>query len=214
MTAKEIVLETKLIAIMRRVPENHLAETARALCRGGVRAMEITFDHERPDCARALARQLHILCEAVGDQALVGAGTVLTPEEVDIAAEAGARLIVSPNTDENVIRRTKERGLLSCPGAMTPSEIVAAHAAGADIVKLFPVQQLDASFIKAMRGPLGHIPLLAVGGTDETNAAEFVRAGACGVGVGGALVRADLITAENWGALEENARRLLRTLHT
>lgn len=213
MTAKERISDTKLIAIFRKVPEDRLVRTAEALVRGGVRVMEVTFDHSRPDSNGALVRCVRMLRDALGDGVSIGAGTVLTPEEVDIAAGAGAELIVSPNADATVIRRTKELGLVSCPGAMTPTEIVAAHQAGADFVKLFPAEQLGLPYIKALRGPLGHIPLLAVGGTDEKNAADFLRAGACGIGVGGKLVRSDLIAAGDWAALEDLARRFASALH-
>jgi len=212
MTAKQRITDTKLIAILRKVPEDKLVATAEALVRGGVRAMEITFDHGREDCHGALVRQVRMMKEALGDGVSVGAGTVLTEHEVEIAASAGAELIVSPNTDEKVIRRTKELGLVSCPGAMTPSEIVAAHAAGADFVKLFPAEQLGTAFIKAMQGPLGHIPLLAVGGADVNTAGEFIRAGACGIGVSSKLVDHRLIAVSDWAALEELARRFIGAL--
>lgn len=212
MTAKERISDTKLIAIFRKVPEDRLVRTAEALVRGGVRVMEVTFDHSRPDSNGTLVRCVRMLRDALGDGVSIGAGTVLTPEEVDIAAGVGAELIVSPNADAVVIRRTKELGLVSCPGAMTPTEIVAAHQAGADFVKLFPAEQLGLPYIKALRSPLGHIPLLAVGGADEKNAADFLRAGACGIGVGGKLVRSDLIVAGDWAALEDLARRFASAL--
>jgi len=212
MTAKQRIIETKLIAIFRKVPEEKLVATAEALVRGGVRAMEITFDHGRADCLGALTRQVRMLKDALGDGVSVGAGTVLTEQEVEIAAGAGAELIVSPNADERVIRRTKELGLVSCPGAMTPTEIVSAYQAGADFVKLFPAEQLGVPFIKAMQGPLGHIPLLAVGGADVHNAGEFIKAGAYGIGVSSKLVDHKLIAAQDWAALEERARQFIEAM--
>lgn len=174
--------------------------------------MEVTFDHGRSDCEETLARSVGMLRDALGENASIGAGTVLTPREVEIAARAGAELIISPNADATVIRRTKELSMVSCPGAMTPTEIVFAHQAGADFVKLFPAEQLGVPFIKAVQGPLGHIPLLAVGGADEKNAGEFIRAGACGIGVGGKLVKQSLIEEENWPALEELAQAYAQAL--
>ena len=212
MTTKQRIMDTKLIAIFRKVPEDKLVPTAEALVRGGMRVMEVTFDHGREDCLGALVRQVRMLKDALGDAVSVGAGTVLSEHEVEIAAGAGAELIVSPNADANVIRRTKELGLVSCPGAMTPTEIVAAHQAGADFVKLFPAEQLGTAFIKAMQGPLGHIPLLAVGGADADNAADFIKAGARGIGVGGKLVDQKLIAAADWAALEALARRFAQAL--
>ena len=212
MTTKQRIIDTKLIAIFRKVPDDKLVATAEALVRGGVQAMEVTFDHGRADCFGALVKQVRMLKDALGDGVSVGAGTVLTPEEVEIAAGAGAELIVSPNMDETVIRRTKELGLVSCPGAMTPTEIVTAYQAGADFVKLFPAEQLGVAFIKAMQGPLGHIPLLAVGGADVNNAGEFIKAGACGIGVSSKLVDHKLISACDWAALEERAAQFINAL--
>lgn len=201
------IRETKIVAILRRVPEEKLLKTVRALYAGGIRVLEITLDHAVENCAERAASAIAMCSEALGLEASVGAGTVLSPEEVGLVAQAGAKLIVSPNTDPAVIRETRERGLVSCPGALTPSEIVSAWSAGASFVKLFPAEQMGCAYIKALRGPLPHILLLAVGGADADNASEFLRAGACGLGVGGKLVNAKLIAEDDFEGLTALARR-------
>ena len=137
---------------------------------------------------------------------LVGAGTVLALEQLDMARDAGANYIITPNTNCDLIRRVKEYGLLSFPGAFTPSEIVEAYEAGADAVKVFPVGNLGPSYIKAIKAPLSHIPLMAVGGVNEKNAAGFLAAGCCGIGVGGNLVNKSWIEAGEWDKITELAQ--------
>ena len=124
---------------------------------------------------------------------MFGAGTVTTLEMLNLAKEAGAQFIVSPNTDEAIIRATVEKGMVSMPGALTPSEIVNAHNYGADFVKIFPVGNLGAEYIKAVRAPLNHIKLLAVGGVNEKNIGNFIKNGASSAGVGGNLVNKEWI---------------------
>ena len=206
------IRENRLIAILRKVPADKLVPAARAICRGGVRVLEVTLDHSRTDCAAEAAAAIRTLREALGGEISVGAGTVLTPEEVDAVADAGAELIVSPNVNEAVILRTVERGLVSCPGALTPSEIVSAWESGATFVKVFPAGVMGAKYIKDLQGPLGHIPLLAVGGVGAENAAEYLRAGVLGIGAGGKLVDAGLIRSCDWEALEANARAVCAAL--
>ena len=136
----------------------------------------------------------------------IGAGTVLTTLQLAIAREAGAQFIVTPNTDRPIIHAIKALGLLAFPGAMTPTEAQRAHAAGADAVKIFPAGTLGPAYLKAIASPLSHIPFLAVGGVNDTNIAEFLRAGAIGAGVGGNLVNREWIEREEWGKCTALAR--------
>jgi 2-dehydro-3-deoxyphosphogluconate aldolase/(4S)-4-hydroxy-2-oxoglutarate aldolase len=161
---------------------------ADALLRGGVRLVEITFNQAQPDSWADTARSIRLIGERFAGRMLAGAGTVMTLEQLRLAADAGARYIISPNVDVAVIRETRKLGLASLPGALTPTEIAAAHDAGADAVKVFPAGSLGPDYIRAIRAPLCHIPLLAVGGVTEKNCAGFVAAGCAGVGVGGNLV--------------------------
>ena len=132
--------------------------------------------------------------------------------EVEAACDAGACLVISPNVDLGVIRRTRQLGMVSMPGALTPTEIVAAYQAGADIVKLFPAGELGLGYIKAVRGPLGYIPMSAVGGVKPENVKEFLDAGVCGFGVGGQLVLSSAVKSGDDAAIEARAREFTQAI--
>ena len=137
----------------------------------------------------------------------IGAGTVLTEKQVDMTKAAGGCFIISPNTDEAVIAHTRLEGMVSIPGALTPTEIVTAHKAGADFVKLFPVSSLGASYIKAVSAPLSHIKLLAVGGVTPENMDEYFAAGAVGFGIGANIVDKKLVEAEDYAGITALAEK-------
>lgn len=198
--------QEKLIAIVRGVGPEQYLKVAEALYAGGVRLMEITFDQKAPASFRTTAEGIVRIREAMGQRMLVGAGTVLTEEQAELTAAAGGSFVVSPDVNADVIRKTVSLGMVSVPGAATPTEIVAAHRAGADFVKLFPAAQLGAGYIKAIRGPLGHIRLLAVGGVHEGNVAEFLNAGVSGFGVGGNLANRKWIEAGEFDRLTQCAK--------
>ncbi len=134
-------------------------------------------------------------------------GDAVALEQAEMARDAGARYIISPNVDPAVIKKTRAMGLVSMPGAMTPTEAHAAHAAGADFVKLFPAGVLGADYLRAMRAPLGHLLYLAVGGVNEKNIPAFMAAGAEGFGVGGNLVNREWIEAGAFGRITDLARK-------
>ena len=200
------IQEEKLVAILRGVPMDRIDGVVGALVRGGVKVLEFTFDHAEPDCVKANAEKIRHTVEKFGDQVLVGCGTTLTVEEAEAAFNAGACLMISPNVDEAVIRRAKELGMVTMPGALTPTEIVAAYNMGADIVKLFPAGELGLGYIKAVRGPLKHIPMSAVGGVKPDNVADFLNAGVCGFGVGGQLVLSKAVKSGDDAAIEARAK--------
>ena len=153
--------------------------------------------------------RIHAVRSRFPDDLLVGCGTALTVEEVEKSVAAGGQLVISPNTDAAVIRRTRELGAVSMPGALTPTEIVAAYQAGADLVKLFPAGELGVGYIRAVRGPLSHIPMTAVGGVRPETVAAFLDAGVVGFGVGGELVRKDLLRAGDMAGLTARAREFV-----
>ena len=209
MTHEEVlsrIQESKLIAILRGVPMDRVDGVVGALVRGGVRVLEFTFDHDQPDCVAANAAKIRHTVEKFGDQVLVGCGTALTVEEVEAAHDAGACLVISPNVDMAVIRRAKQLDMVSMPGALTPTEVVAAYDMGADIVKLFPAGELGLSYIKAVRGPLKHISMSAVGGVKPENVKDFLDAGVCGFGVGGQLVLSKAVKSGDDAAIEARAK--------
>ena len=187
------VLEKKIIVIVRGVYGEDCLSLAKALCCGGIEIMEVTFDQSSEDNRKMTVDTIALLNRELGDKMAIGAGTVTTTAMAEEAALAGAKFIVSPNTDSEVIKKTVELGMVSMPGAMTPTEIMTAHTSGADFVKLFPVTSLGPAYVKAVRAPLNHVKLLAVGGVNEKNAAEFIAAGVVGIGVGGNLVNREWI---------------------
>lgn len=134
-----------------------------------------------------------------------GAGTVLTPGQVDAAAQAGAEFIISPNSEPKVIRRTKELGLISIPGAMTPTEILMAHDCGADLVKLFPAATLGLAYVKDILAPISHVKMIATAGITEENFAQFLKLGLAGAGISGRLTDKKLIAEGNWAEFTRRA---------
>ncbi len=187
------ILEGKIVAIVRGIPSDEVVGLADALVKGGISCIEVTFDQSSQEKAQDTLKAISNIRQALGDQVCVGAGTVMTVEQVEAAAAAGAEYMISPNTNAAVIKRTKELDKVSIPGAMTPSEVAEAYELGADIVKMFPAGVLGCAYIKAVKAPLKHIPVTAVGGVNPGNCADFIRAGAVGVGVGGNLVSPQLV---------------------
>lgn len=206
------IKDGKIIAIVRGMDLEKTVKIAQALYEGGVTMIEVTFNqkfpekfHETADCIRAIR-------EAMGDKMLVGAGTVTSVELVEMAAEAGALYMISPDTDEAVIRRTRELGLVSIPGAYTATEAKKAYQAGADFVKLFPCIGDAPAYVKALCAPFNHIPFLAVGGVNADNAAEFLKAGAVGIGVGSCLANKKWADAGQYNLITEEAKKFVRNI--
>jgi len=199
----ERIYEEKIIAIVRLIPSGKIAALAQALAEGGVSCIEVTFDQTNPE---ETLTSLRTIKSELGDRICLGAGTVMTVEQVEQAAQAGAEYMISPNVDEAVIRATKALGKVSIPGAMTPTETAFAYQCGADIVKLFPAGLLGPAYIKAVKAPLKHIPVSAVGNITIENCADFIQAGAVGVGVGGNLVSALLVNEGCFSQITATAR--------
>ena len=182
------VLDKKIVAIVRGVYGEDCVKLAQALHEGGIELLEVTFDQSKPELLERTSDTIRMLVEQLGDKMIFGAGTVTSLTMLELAKSAGARFVVSPDTNETVIRATVAAGMVSMPGALTPTEIVTAHSYGADFVKLFPAGTQGTAYFKAVTAPLNHIRLLAVGGVNEKNIGDFLAAGAVGAGVGGNLV--------------------------
>ena len=206
MTAIERLKETKLMVLARGIEKDVLVKAVGAIADAGVTVFESTFDHRREDCIVENAEKIAALVAAYGERMSIGAGTVLTIDEVRAAHEAGASFIVSPDTDPDVIAETKRLGMASIPGAMTPSEIKRAYALGADIVKLFPADDLGYHYIQNLKGPLPHIPMMATGGVNPETIPEFLSRGMIAVGTGITIFRPDLIAAEDYDAIAALAK--------
>ena len=203
----EAVRRHKLIVILRGLAREKLIPLCEALYRGGVRLVEVTYSADGRTSDEETAARIGMLAEHFAGRMFIGAGTVLSKEQVTLTCEAGGGFIISPDANSEVIRATREAGMVSIPGALTPTEIQSAHAAGADFVKLFPVTGFGASYIKAIRAPLSHIEMLAVGGIDLDNIAEFRATGIAGVGIASGITDRKMIDAEDYDGIEALARR-------
>lgn len=199
--------KNKLIAIIRGVPREKLLPLAEALYSGGVRLLEVTYSANGSVSDGDTAESVAELVKAFDGRMLIGSGTVLTPEQVRLTKAAGGCFIISPNADKEVIAETASLGMVSIPGALTPTEIVDAHKAGADFVKLFPITSLGTSYVKAVKAPLSHIKLLAVGGIDENNMSDYLRAGVCGFGVGSNITDKKMIAESDWQGIIALAKK-------
>lgn len=183
----------RLIVVLRRVePQTRLLALADELVEVGARTFEVTMDSASGADDLAALRS-HLARRADGPF-LVGAGTVLGADQLEMARHAGADFAVAPILDVDLVRAATARGLPFIPGALTPTEISAAWAAGATFVKLFPASAVGPALVRELRGPLPEVALIPTGGVDATNAAAYLAAGAVAVGIGGAILRADAET--------------------
>lgn len=176
------VLNSGIVAVIRSTSSEQLVEVARALYEGGVDVLEVTF---------TVPRALEIIAavrKSLGDKVLLGAGTVLDPETARAAFLAGAEFLVAPTVNLDVIKLGNRYDKLVMPGAFTPTEILTAWEAGAQIIKVFPADIGGPAYLKTLHGPLPQVRLLPTGGVNLTTIADFLKAGACAVGLGGALV--------------------------
>ena len=208
------VEEKKIIALVRGIDPDKGLQTAKALYDGGIRMIEVTFNQKDIAKQADTVEMIRAISNELPSDLYVGAGTVTTVELVHKAAEAGARYIISPDAKEDVIKATRALGLVSMPGALTPTEITSAHDWGADFVKLFPVGILGAGYIKAVKAPLNHIKLLAVGGVNPENIVQFLDAGCCGAGIGGNLVNQKWIDAGAFDKVTQTARELVEKIES
>ena len=197
------ILDCGIVAVVRAPEPDGLVEVVRALADGGVTVAEVTFTVPGAiDVIRDARRQL-------GARVLLGAGTVLDPETARTALLAGVEFIVAPTVNADVIRLCRRYGKVVMPGAFTPTEILAAWEAGADVVKVFPADVLGPAFFRALRGPLPQVRLMPTGGVDLTTAAEFLNAGAVCLGVGSQLVDPKAVAARQFDKIADLARQFI-----
>ncbi|MNN03127.1 KHG/KDPG aldolase [compost metagenome] len=204
----EQLQEQRIIAILRGIPENRAHHVADALYRGGIVFAEVTMNTEGALNIISQWRESH------SSHMLIGAGTVLDIGMAKEAVAAGAQYLVSPNVDEAVIQYARERGIGVFPGAMTPTEIVAAWKAGATAVKLFPMASLGIGYLKEIRAPLDQIPLVVTGGVRIDNIQEFLAAGSTGVGLGGSIANGELIREGRYDQIEQNAAAMVQAVQS
>ena len=212
MTPLEYVKKRKIVAIVRGLSPEYLIRLGHAFEESGIGLMEVTYNQSAPETWKDTANGIEAVEKEFGDRLLVGAGTVITLEQVSMTYNAGGHYLVTPTTQPEIIRAGKALGLGLYPGAFTPSEILAAYDAGADAVKVFPASCLGPGYIKAIRAPLSHIPLMAVGGVNEKNAADFMKAGCVGLGVGGNLVNKEWIRNGEWEKITALAKEFKKAV--
>ncbi|MBD5395060.1 MAG: bifunctional 4-hydroxy-2-oxoglutarate aldolase/2-dehydro-3-deoxy-phosphogluconate aldolase [Lachnospiraceae bacterium] len=203
----EEIRRYKIVVIVRGMEPELCSTLSEALYAGGIRLMEITFDQNGRIPFEKTKDAILTLSKMWKDKMQIGAGTVLSIQQLYMAKEAGAGYIVTPNTNPAIIREAKKLDMAVLAGAMTPSEIEEAYEAGADFVKLFPAAIVGTEYVRAVRAPLSHIPMLAVGGVNENNISDFLKTGVAGVGVGGNLVDPKLVMNRDYDKITALARQ-------
>lgn len=206
------VEKEKIITIVRGIEREKLIPLAEAMYAGGIRLLEITYDAKGLVSDEETARNIEMLREHFEERMYIGAGTVLTEKQVELTQTAGGSFIISPDTYAAVIEKTCMLDMVSMPGALTPTEIQAAFRHGADFVKLFPVTSLGVDYVKAVRAPLSQIKLLAVGGINENNMSDYLKAGITGFGIGSNIVDRNLIMAGDFGKIVALAEKYTRMI--
>ena len=204
--------KNKIIVIVRGVEKENLIPLAEAMYEGGIRLLEITFSANGKITDKQTAENIKMLSEHFDGRMYIGAGTVLKESQVELVKKARGGFIISPDTNEAVVTKTRELGLVSMPGALTPTEIQAAHRSGADFVKLFPISNLGSNYVRAVKAPLSHIKLLAVGGIYDENIAEYLSAGVSGFGIGSNITNKKLIANGEFDKITALARKYVTAL--
>ncbi len=205
-TIVEKILENGAVAVIRMTNPAKLIKVAEAVSRGGINGIEITMTV--PNALKIIEEA----CKTVGDHMNIGVGSVLNAKTAQEAIEAGANYVVSPIFKKKIIEIAHRNNVPAMPGAFTPTEIQTAYEAGADIVKVFPADVVGMAFFKAILAPMPHLRLMPTGGVTLTNAGEWMKAGACAVGVGSALLDKKAVEEEDYTKLTENARVLMNSI--
>lgn len=204
---KEAIEREKIIVIVRGVEKKKLIPLAEAMYEGGIRLLEITYSQGGTPSDEEVSENIKLLSEHFKGKMLIGSGTTLTEKQVELTKAAGGAFIISPDTNPAVIKKTRELGLVSIPGALSPTEIALAHTSGADFVKLFPITNLGVSYFKAVSAPLSAVKYLAVGGIDDKNMKEYLDAGVSGFGIGSNVVNKKLIANGEYEKITELAKK-------
>ena len=206
----EATRKYRVTAILRGIGNDRIRQVIDALYEGGIRLLEVTYDQKSPTRLEDTTAAIRYAAGKYGSDMYVGAGTVMSSEEVLAAKKVGAVFILAPNVDSVVIRTAVDEGLCAIPGAMTPSEAAQAYNAGAQIIKLFPAGDLGLDYYRAIKAPLSHIPMIAVGGVDEKNLADFLKAGFIGAGIGSNLTRKELINNGDYDGIRNLAEMYMK----
>lgn len=198
--------ESKVIVVCRGIAEEEIVNVAQAMYDGGIRFMEVPFNQADPSSFADTARKIKAVRETMDGKMHVGAGTVITMEQFEIAKEAGAEIIVSPTMEEDIILATKEAGLISMPGCATPSEMTKAYKLGADLIKLFPASVAGLKMVKEIRVPLNHLPLVCFGGVSTDNIKEVLATGVIGVGMASSILDKEALANKDYAKITALAK--------
>lgn len=201
--------QEKVVVITRGIYGSELMKLSKALYEGGIRCFEITYDPVDPDTMSKVKKDIEALNAEFAGGLTLGVGTVLTPDQVRNAADAGAKFIVSPNFNPAIVKETLNQNLVSMPGAMTPTEICAADEAGADFIKLFPAGTLGIKYCKDIYAPIHHVKYVATVGVTEETFRAYLDMGFAGAGISSQLVDKKVREAGNWAELTERAKRFV-----
>ena len=212
MNFHELFHETKLVAILRGVPSDQLFELLDCLYNNGIRLAELTYDATDDIPDEMTASDIGRAATYMEGRMLIGAGTVIRREQVELTKAMGGKFIISPNMDPEIIRYTKELDMISMPGAMTVSEVCDAVNAGADYVKLFPVSVLGPGFVKAILAPLRNAKLVAVSGVTPNNIDEYLRAGCIGAGIGSGFFTPEQVKARRYDLIAQNVQNFANAI--
>lgn len=205
----KFIEDNKIIAICRGIYGDKLVQLVDALYKGGVKLVEVTFDQNDENCVKNTAEAIKLLVSRFKGKVKIGAGTVITAKQVFAAKNAGAEYILSPNADVEIVRIANEIGLVTIPGAMTPSEIIAANKAGADFVKLFPAGTLGLNYAKDLLGPINNVKFIATAGVTPENLGDFLSLGFAGAGISNYLTNKKLVNAGEFDILSKHAKELV-----
>ena len=201
--------EHKITAILRGIENDRVCHVIDALYDGGIRLLEVTFNQKSVTKYEDTAYAISYAREKYAGRMYVGAGTVMSLRDLEVAFQSGAEFILTPNVNLEVIKKAVELGISAIPGAMTPSEVAVSYEAGAELVKLFPAGNLGLSYCKAIMAPINHIPMIAVGGVDDKNVGDFLEAGFMGVGIGSSLTNKTMIENQDYEGIRSLARHYM-----
>ncbi|MBW8000817.1 MAG: bifunctional 4-hydroxy-2-oxoglutarate aldolase/2-dehydro-3-deoxy-phosphogluconate aldolase [Planctomycetes bacterium] len=209
MSSSEIYKQIKtdgIIAIVRGVDKNKIVDIAKALLEGGIKLMEVTCNTENA------VEMVDMLSNQMQGKMTIGAGTVLTEQLCEQMSSAGAKYMVAPDVNPQLIEYCIDRDIPVLPGAATPTEVLTAARHGAKMVKIFPAAELGTNYIKMLKGPIDHIDFVAVGGVRANTIADFINAGCVAIGIGGSVINNDWIQTNNWSAMTDAARQYVKQM--
>lgn len=204
----EKVKELGLLAVLRGPSEEKTVKAVDALVAGGVKGIEITYSTPNAPAV------VNTLVKKYGDDILVGMGTLTEPEHIQMAVENGAKFIVSPMFDPALTKKFVSSGLFSMVGCFTPSEVFQAYKMGADVIKIFPGRLAGPKYIKDLKGPLPHIPVMPTGGVDKDNVAEWFKVGVVAVGAGSSLCPKEMVLNEEFSKITEIAKAFVEEVNS